>query len=75
MDNIELDWDELDRLDTADYSMATEIFEQHEYRFGESQARPHRQKPLDELVREHIEGNRKSRSKLQAMFNKFVYRK
>lgn len=68
-------WEELDRPDMVDFSLATEIFEQREYMFGENREQVRRQKLLDELVPEHIEGNRPSKSKLQVMFNKFLYRK
>ena len=68
-------WEELDQQDIVDSSLATEIFEQHEYMSGENREKPPRQKLLDELVHEHIEGNRPSKSKLQVMFNKFLYRK
>ena len=68
-------WEELDRQDMVDSSLATEIFEQHEYMSGENGEKPRRQKLLDELVPEHIEVNRPSKSKLQVMFNKFLYRK
>jgi hypothetical protein len=68
-------WEELDQQDIVDSSLATEIFEQHEYMSGENREKPRRQKLLDELVPEHIEGNRPSMSKLQLMFNKFLYRK
>jgi hypothetical protein len=68
-------WDELDRQDMVDSSRATEIFEQHEDMSGENQEKPRQQKLLDELVHEHIEGNRASKSKLKIMFNKFLYRK
>lgn len=69
------DWVELDRQEMDDHSLATEIFEQHEYVHGEKREMPGRQNLLDELVREHNEGNRQSKSNLQAMFNKFLYRK
>ena len=68
-------WEEVDQQDMVDSSLATEIFEQHEYMSGENREKPRRQKLLDELVDEHIEGNRPSKSKLQVMFNKFLYRK
>jgi hypothetical protein len=68
-------WEELDRQDIVDSSLATEIFEQHEYMSGENREKPRRQKLLDELVHKHIEGNRPLKSKLQVMFNKFLYRK
>jgi hypothetical protein len=68
-------WDELDRQDMVDSNRATGIFEQHEDMSGESQEKLRRQKLLDELVHEHIEGNQSSKSKLQMMFNKFLYRK
>ncbi len=69
------DWEELDRQDRVDYNRATERLEQHEYRFDENLEKPYRQKLLDELVREDIEGYRQSKSKLSSMFDKFLYRK
>jgi len=69
------DWDELDRQDRVDYSLATEIFEQHEYGFEEHRQQPRQQMPLDDLVHERIEGNRQSKSKLRTMFDKFLYGK
>ena len=68
-------WEEFGRQDMVDSNLATEIFEQHEYMPSENREKPRRQKLLDELVHEHIEGNRSSKSKLQVMFNKFLYRK
>ena len=68
-------WEEIDQPDMVDSSLATEIFEQDEYMYGESRENACRQKLLDEFVHEHIKGNRPSKSKLQAMFNKFLYRK
>ena len=69
------DWEELDRQEMVDNSLDDENFAHHEYMFREKREKPHRQKLLDELVREHIEGKRQSKSKLQAMFNKFLYTK
>jgi hypothetical protein len=68
-------WEEFDRQDMVDSNLATEIFEEHEYMSSENREKPRRQKLLDELVHEHIEGNLPSKSKLQVMFNKFLYRK
>jgi hypothetical protein len=47
---------------------------------GENRKKRRRQKLIDELVREHLdgkqqrEGRRKAKSTLQAMFDKFLYR-
>ncbi|MCP4332960.1 MAG: hypothetical protein GY785_09920 [Gammaproteobacteria bacterium] len=67
------DWEELDRQDMVDNSLDTEKLALHEYMFGENREMQHQQKLRDELVREHIKGHRQSKSKLQAMFNKFLY--
>ena len=69
------DWDELDRQDMVDFSLATEIFEQHEYMSGENREQARRQHLRDELVHEHIEGTRPTKAKLRTMFDRFLYRK
>jgi len=66
-------WEESDWQDKVDYSLASEVFEQHDYLFEKKREHPRRQKLLDDLVREHIEGNRLSKSKLLVLFDKFLY--
>ncbi len=73
--NTTTDMEELDPQDSDEYSLSTEVFEQREYTFAENRERAGRQKLLDELVRENIKANRPSKSKLQAMFDKFLYKK
>jgi hypothetical protein len=74
-------WDEFDLPDHTDSSLITDISRGLDYMSGESRKKRHRQKLIDELVREHIdgkqqrEGGRKAKSKLQAMYQKFLYRK
>jgi hypothetical protein len=86
-DTTTTDWEEPDRQDLVGCSLATEIFEQDEYMIGNKRENRRRQNLLDEIVREHIDGNRQSESeskskskskaktKMRAMFKKFLYGK
>jgi hypothetical protein len=80
-DTTTTDWEEPDRQDLVGCSLATEIFEQDEYMIGNKRENRRRQNLLDEIVREHIDGNRQSKSKskaktkMRAMFKKFLYGK
>jgi hypothetical protein len=78
--NTTTDWDEFDLPDNTDSSLITDISRGLEYMSGENRKKRRRQKLIDELVREHLdgkqqrEGRRKAKSTLQAMFDKFLYR-
>jgi len=66
-DSTNTDWESQDLTDSTDRSLITDISETLAYMSSEKRALRRSQKLREELVREHIESGKQSRSTLKSL--------
>ena len=69
-DSTNTDWDSQDITDSTDRSLITDISETLAYMSSKKRALRRSQKLREELVREHIESSKQSRSTLRSLIGK-----
>jgi hypothetical protein len=66
---------EYNQAENNDQSQFVEFSEYDDYLPGEGCASQRRQELAEELMREHMERKRRSKSKLNRMFDKFLFKR
>ena len=68
-------WSEPNQSENNDRTRFIDISEYDDYLPGEGCASQHRQELAEDLIRENIERKRRSKSKLNHMFDKFLFKR
>ena len=74
-DTTKTDWSEFSVHEDTDHSLPIDLSDLDDYLPGEGPAGRNRQELADELMEEHLESQRRSKTQLHKMFDKFLYKK